>query len=99
MVLPVVQRNPVLYPESDGLPMAENSLQAQYIVTIHGGLDAMFRDRPDVFVAMDHFWYPVEGHPEIVTAPDVYVVFGRPKHHRGSYLQWLEENIPIQVVF
>jgi hypothetical protein len=52
-----------------------------------------------VIVAGDLLWYPVEGHPEICQAPDVMVVFGRPKGHRGSYMQWLEENIPPQVVF
>ncbi|MDB9484750.1 Uma2 family endonuclease, partial [Dolichospermum circinale CS-537/05] len=32
-------------------------------------------------------------------APDVMVVFGRPKSKRGSYLQWQENNIAPQVVF
>lgn len=32
-------------------------------------------------------------------APDVMVVFGRPKGDRGSYQQWREDNIPPQVVF
>lgn len=89
----------VVYPESDGEPIAENTRQAEFIVTVMGGLDDLFRDRPDVFVAMDNFWYPVEGHPEIVTAPDVYVAFGRPKGHRGSYRQWEEGGIPLTVVF
>ena len=89
----------VEYPESDGLPMAENTRQFQYIVTIQGGIDALFKDAPDVFVAGDNFWYPVEGHPEIRTAPDVYVVFGRPKGHRSSYRQWEEDGIAPQVVF
>ena len=34
--------------------------------TIQGGLDALFRDNPQVFVAGDLLWYPVEGHPEII---------------------------------
>ena len=89
----------VEYPESDGLPMAENTRQFQYIVTIQGGIDALFKDAPDVFVVGDNFWYPVEGHPEIRTAPDVYVVFGRPKGHRSSYRQWEEDGIAPQVVF
>jgi Uma2 family endonuclease len=88
-----------IYPESDGRPMAENTLQFQWIVTIEGGLDALFRDRPDVFVAGDLLWYPVEGSPKIRAAPDALVVFGRPKGHRGSYLQWREDDIPPQVVF
>jgi hypothetical protein len=32
-------------------------------------------------------------------APDVMVVFGRPKGDRPSYRQWMEENISPQVVF
>jgi Uma2 family endonuclease len=79
--------------------MADNTLQFRYIVTIQGGLDALFRENPNVFVAGDLLWYPVEGSNTIRTAPDVMVVFGRPKGDRGSYQQWLEDNIPPQVVF
>lgn len=88
-----------VYPESDGQPIADNTLQFETISTLKGGFDALFRDRPDVFVAGDLLWYPVEGRPDIRTAPDVLVAFGRPKGHRGSYQQWLEEGIPPQVVF
>ena len=89
----------ILYPEDDGQPMAENSLQFQWIVTIKEGLDALFRNDPDVFVAGDMLWYPVEGEPKIRIAPDAMVVFGRPKGHRGSYRQWEEAGIAPQVVF
>ncbi len=89
----------VVYPESDGQPIAENTLQFRWIVTIKEGLEAVFRDRPDVFVAGDFFWYPVEGDPRIRVAPDALVVLGRPKGDRGSYLQWEEGGIPPQVVF
>lgn len=95
---PITQTQ-IVYPESDGKPMAENTKQFRWIVTVEGGLEALFAGRPDVFVAGDLLWYPVEGHPEIRTAPDAMVVFGRPKGDRGSYLQWLEDNIPPQVVF
>lgn len=50
-------------------------------------------------MAGDLFWYPVEGKPKIVNAPDVMVVFGRPKGDRGSYQQWNEAGIAPQVVF
>ena len=89
----------ITYPQSDGKPMADNTTQFRWIVTIQGGLDALFRDNPDIFVAGDLLWYPVEGHPEISTAPDVMVAFGRPKGDRGSYLQWEEDGIAPQVVF
>lgn len=89
----------ITYPQSDGQPMADNTKQFRWIVTIQGGLDALFRDIPQVFVAGDLLWYPVEGHPEIGIAPDVLVAFGRPKGDRGSYLQWEEGGIAPQVVF
>lgn len=89
----------IVYPDTDGQPMAENTLQFEWIVTIKGGLDHLFDADPNVFVAGDLFWYPVEGHPEIRIAPDAMVAFGRPKGHRSSYLQWEEGGIPPQVVF
>ena len=51
----------IIYPESDGKPMADNTEQFNWIVKIKEGLEAMFADRPDVFVAGDLLWYPVEG--------------------------------------
>src|SRR4051795_5963477 len=89
----------ITYPDTDGQPMAENTLQFQWIVTIKEGLEHAFAADPDVFVAGDLFWYPVEGHPEIVVAPDAMVVFGRQKGHRMSYRQWEEGGIAPQVVF
>jgi Uma2 family endonuclease len=89
----------IIYPSSDGKRMAENTLQYRYITTIHGGIDAMFAQDPNVFVAADLLWYPVQGQPQISTAPDTMVVIGRPKGERLSYLQWKEDNMPPQVVF
>jgi Uma2 family endonuclease len=88
-----------LYPESDGQPMADNTLQFRWIVTLHGNLAALFADRADVFVAGDLLWYPLKLNGKIRRAPDVMVVFGRPKGDRGSYLQWEEDNLAPQVVF
>ncbi len=96
---PSVPRSQIIYPDRDGKPMAENTLQFQWIVTTKEGLDRVYRDRPDVFVAGDLLWYPVEGHPEICQAPDALVAFGRPKGYRGSYKQWEENGIAPQAVF
>ena len=90
---------PIFYPETDGKPMAENTLQFRWIVTLEGGIDFVYHGRPDVFVAGDLLWYPVQGRPDICQAPDTLVAFGRPKGHRGSYKQWEEANIAPQVVF
>ncbi|MCS6841528.1 MAG: Uma2 family endonuclease [Roseiflexus sp.] len=89
----------IVYPESDGQPMADNTLRFRWIVMLQGNLAAPFADRPDVFVAGDLLWYPVEGRPDIRRAPDVMVAIGRPKGDREAYLQREEGNQPPQAVF
>ena len=90
---------PVFYPDSDGLPMADNTLQFRWIVTLVGGLQRRFAHDPLVFVAGDLLWYPLEGDNKTRIAPDALVAFGRPKGERGSYRQWEEDGIAPQVVF
>ncbi|WLT39896.1 Uma2 family endonuclease [Synechocystis sp. B12] len=89
----------IIYPDSDGQPMADNTEQFQWIVLLKENLDCLFAQDDNVFVAGDLLWYPVEGHPEIRVAPDAMVALGRPKGKRGSYRQWEEDNIAPQVVF
>jgi Uma2 family endonuclease len=89
----------IVYPESDGKPMADNTKQFRWIVTIEENLEIVFAGIADVFVAGNLLWYPVQGNKNICQAPDVLVVFGRPKGDRSSYKQWEENNIPLQVVF
>ena len=99
MQVPAIKKQKVFYPESDGQPMAENTLQYEWIVLIKQGLESVFLNRDDVFIAADLFWYPVEGENTIRLAPDVMVALGRPKGKRGSYQQWKEGNTAPQVVF
>jgi Uma2 family endonuclease len=89
----------LIYPETDGEPMAENTLQFEWIVLIKLGLEASFKDDANVFIAGDLFWYPIEGRPDIRLAPNVLAALGRPKGHRGAYMQWLEAHLAPQVVF
>ena len=92
------QRTEIIYPESDGKPMADNTKQFRYIVTIQGGIAALFADnrclcrRRSALVSG-------EGNNKIRAAPDTLVVFGRPPGDRGSYLQWREDGLAPQVVF
>jgi Uma2 family endonuclease len=96
--LPPPKQN-IIYPSSDGQPMADNTKQFRWIVVIQQNLEWLFAEDDSVFVAGDLLWYPVEGDPKIRLAPDILVAFGRPKGDRGSYQQWQEDNIPPQVVF
>ncbi|MCP3944546.1 MAG: Uma2 family endonuclease [Desulfobacteraceae bacterium] len=94
----IIAADEVIYPESDGKPMSDNTKQYRWIVKIKEGLESMFADA-EVFVAADLSWYPVERDIYTKKAPDVMAAFGRPKGDRGSYVQYKEENIPPQVVF
>ncbi|MGB3404302.1 MAG: Uma2 family endonuclease [Microcoleaceae cyanobacterium] len=89
----------IIYPETDGKPIADNTLQFRWIVKIKENLEILFANNADVFIAGDLLLYPVEGNNTITVAPDAMVVFGRPKGDRRSYLQWQEDNITPQVVF
>jgi Uma2 family endonuclease len=85
----------LLYPDSDGKPMADNTVQYRWIVCLVSNLRHLFEGQT-VFVAGDLLWYPqqVEVPPAPAQAPDAMVVIGRPPGDRGSYKQW-EEDIAI----
>jgi Uma2 family endonuclease len=89
----------IIYPDSDGNPMADNTEHYEWIVKIKENLEILFASENDVFIAGDLLWYPVEGSVKTRQAPDIMVIFGRPKGRRGSYKQWEENNIAPQVVF
>lgn len=89
----------VEYPEDDGLPMADNSVQFDWIQLLHQNLASLFAGNPSVVVIGNMLWYPVQGDNKTRRAPDVMVAFGRPKMDRGSYLQWRETGTAPQVAF
>lgn len=71
--------NDVIYPDSDGKPLSDNTKQYLWIVLIKEGIEWLFVNDPNVFVAGDLLWYPLEGSNKIRIGPDVLVAFGRPK--------------------
>ena len=101
MVAPILTSTTakIIYPDCDGNPMSDNTKQFRWIVTIKENLELLYAENPDVFVAGDVLWYPVEGNNTIRQAPDIMVAIGRPKGDRGSYQQWKEAGIAPQVVF
>jgi Uma2 family endonuclease len=99
MVTQTTNQTEIIYLDCDGEPMSDNTKQFRWIVTIKEGLEWLFKNDENVFIAGDLLWYPVEGNNVIRAAPDAMVIMGRPKGDRGSYQQWKEENIAPQVVF
>lgn len=96
--MPRILPQEIMYPDSDGKPMADNTLQALWIVMLYDNLRGLFASK-GIFVAADLLWYPVKGNPKIRVAPDVLIVFNRPDGYRGSYKQWVEDDLPLDVVF
>ncbi len=91
----------LLYPSSDDEPIAESTKQYEWIVRIKENCERLFASEANVFIAADLFWYPlsVNTPPAPHQAPDVMIIFGRPKGPRKSYRQWQEDGIAPQVVF
>ncbi|QYO65150.1 Uma2 family endonuclease [Leptolyngbya sp. 7M] len=80
----------LLYPDSDGKPMAESDPTRDYLIYGVEALGNYFQDRPDVYVSGNLFIYYKQGVPDAVIAPDVFVVFGVEKKKRRSYKVWEE---------
>jgi Uma2 family endonuclease len=94
-----LKQTEIIYPDCDGQPMSDNTLQFSWIVKIKENLEILFAHDSHVFIAGDLLWYPVEGDNTTRRAPNTMVAFGTAKGYRGSYKQWMEANIAPQVVF
>ena len=81
----------VLYPCSDGRPMADNAWQSRAILKAAGDLEVA---HPEALAVADMLVYPEEGNPRNRIAPDVLVAFGVGTHGRSSYLVWEEGKPP-----
>ena len=62
-------RERIEYPDCDGLPMSDNTLQWYWMVLIKEGLEVLFADDPNVFVAGNLLWYPREGDNRLGSPP------------------------------
>ena len=94
----LTKKKVIHYPDSDGQPVADNTLQFAVLSTLKWNIEACLREVPQVFTGGDLLVYAQEGSPEIRVAPDVLVAFGRPRGYRGSYKVWEEGDVFPQVV-
>src|SRR6516225_8390196 len=88
----------VVYPTSDGKPMAETDDHRYLMVDLIETQRMHFEAVPNVYVSGNLLMYYVRGNPRKHISPDVFVVFGVPKHNRDYYLVWEEGKSP-DVVF
>ena len=91
-------RTPIVYPESDGKPMAETDVHIDTLIALREALRDHFRDMPQVYVAGNLLLYYEEGNPAACMAPDIFVVKGIPKGNRRIYRLWEEVQAPAVVI-
>ena len=87
----------VVYPSSDGQPMAETEIHGECMMYVTYALRRYFPKcgRENVYVGSNNFLYYEQGNPRAVVAPDVYVVVGAPAYPpRDTYLLWNEPKGP-----
>jgi Uma2 family endonuclease len=89
----------VYYPTSDGKPMAETGIHVENIVQTLTALSNRYRDRVDVYVGANNFFYWEEGNPKARVSPDTYLVFGAARGPRDAYKVWEEGGRIPHVVF
>ena len=84
----------VIYPESDGKPMAETDLHRDLMLDMIEILKDRFKARTDAYVSGNLLLYYERGNPKKSVAPDVFVVFGIENKRRRTYLLWEEGKGP-----
>ena len=82
----------IVYPDTDGKPMAESDPTRDYLIYCVETLSIHFQKREDVYVSGNLFIYYKKGVPSAVISPDVFVIFGVPNRKRMSYKVWEENN-------
>jgi Uma2 family endonuclease len=88
----------VIYPSSDGRPLAETPLHRDVLVTTIQVLANHFADEPLVYVSGNMLVYYEKGNKRKHVSPDVFVVKGIPKEKRRDYFLIWEEKSPDLVV-
>ena len=81
----------LVYPESDGEPMAESGRHVRTLLDMIDAIDLHFRTVPDVHVGGNMFLYYEEGNPRKVISPDVFMVRGVSKKDLRTYKTWEQQ--------
>jgi hypothetical protein len=91
----------VYYPSSDAKPMAETGIHVLTKMHLFQFLRFWYRDRKDVYIAADMFWYWERGIPSACVSPEIMVNFGVPEDavERRSFKTWVENDVVPSVTF
>ncbi len=78
----------VVYPESDGQPMAETPRHQQVMIDCMNVLRRHFYKIPEVYIGGNMLLYYEEGNPRKSVSPDVFMVRGVSKKELRVYKTW-----------
>jgi Uma2 family endonuclease len=95
---PIDSRADLIYPESDGKPMAETPLHRDEMHDLIFRLRRHLRHDPGAYVSGNMMVYYEQGNPAAVFSPDVFVALGAGDRRRRIYKLW-EEACGPTVVF
>jgi len=90
---------PIIYPESDGEPLAETEVHILAIIDFIATLRFHYRSRRDIYVIGNMFLYYEEGNPRARKAPDLMVVKGvDTSQPRRIFKVWEEKAAPRVII-
>ncbi len=78
----------LVYPESDGEPMAETEKHRKVMIDVIDILEQHFQHASDVHVSGNLLLYYEEGNPRKSVSPDVFMVRGLSKKELRTYKTW-----------
>ena len=85
----------IVYPDSDGEPMAEDDAQLTTMIYAISSLRVWFDHREDIYVGGDMLMYYRINDNETRVAPDVFAVLGvASRHQRRNWIVWREGKAP-----
>ena len=96
-MLETVTKTDIVYPSSDGEPVAETYIHLYAIVTTLEVLKQYLLGQQATVLA-NQFMYYSQGLPRMRVAPDVMVIFNVEPGGRDNYKIWEEKEVP-QVIF
>lgn len=96
-MLQVIKETEIIYPSSDGEPLAESYSHLYAILTTLEVLKQYLAGRQATVLA-DQFMYYAQGFPRMRVAPDVMVIFDVAPGGRDNYKIWEEGQVP-KVIF
>jgi Uma2 family endonuclease len=86
----------IVYPSSDGEPLAETSVHVDAIIDAVVVLRQYLEQRSAIVLA-DQFLYYAQGYPKLRVAPDIMVILDVTPGPRDNYKIWEEGQVPIVI--